>query len=329
MGRNAVSIVIWSLLLALAANAHALGPEDAREVQIRPELDRLPEELDGLQVRLWHTPHPQISVHNLTAEQLVVRDHADRPFLRLAPNNTHADLANAWFYRARRATDTPVPDDAGGPPRWRKVDSGPAFGWWDPRLRIDDRMQPPPGITGGGSHFLRRWRIPVRLGDITSDISGYFLYHPAPDGVHRAEVTSDKVLGDNVAVYPLLGKTPGLFIANHGNARFAVRGIEGEPFLRFVPGKVLVDPTSATWQQAAPDNARVPYDDSGKSRWVVIATTGGFGWHDPRVRADAGPPKNGKATPVKEWSIPVTVEEERRVVEGRTWWLPPTTGGLR
>lgn len=314
-------------LLALAATgaAQALEAEDALAVQIRPVLDRLPSELDGLLVALHQTPAPHISVHNLTDRTLTVLDHAERPYLRIGPGETHGDFANAWFHRAWRGDDGEAPSNVGGPARWHKIDTGPAFGWWDPRLRVVGELQPPPGVTGGDAKFLRRWRIPVRFGETRSDISGYFLYHPAPEGVHRVAVDEPDVLGEDVTVHPLLGDDPGVFIANLGNAKFRVPGAEGEPFLRFVPGKVLINANSATWKRAAPEDTQVPYSGPGQPRWVVISTTGGFGWRDPRVDAGDQRPDDREPAPVLEWSIPADVDGDEVEIEGETWWLPPAT----
>lgn len=319
-----------AILMALAAPcAPALEPADARPVQIRPKFDPLPDALRELTVRLHQTPQPTISVRNPTGKKLVIKDHAKRPFLRIGPTQVAADVDNAWFQRARYPEQTGGPDNSGGSAEWQTIARGNAFDWRDPRLRVRTSVALPPGVTHGASKFLERFRIPVTLGDKTSHISGYFLYQPSPKGIHRAVVADHGDVGGAVSVKPLLGPEPGLFIRNAGQQRLTIRGIEDEPFLRFEPDRVLVNAASATWQQAAPEDTDVPYDEDADRRWVRIAPTGAFGWHDPRVDAGDQEPASGEISPVQAWSVPVTIDDERYNIQGNTWWLPQVTAGLR
>lgn len=317
-------IYLTAVLLLTALPVHAAS-EDARIWQIRPSLDRLPPALDGILVRLQQTASPRIAVHNLTGDTLEVLDHGYEPFLRIGPHDTTANLASTAFHRSRYADDRPPPASAAGEPRWQRVDSGPAWAWFDPRLRVGE-LQVPELREYQDEVLVRRWAIPVRFRGEEHIISGYFLYHGAPNGLYRAHLEPDQApLAANVSLYPMAGLVPGVFIANQGNASFTVLGLNEEPFLRFVPGKVLVNRGSPSWRIAATPDAPVSYrDNSGEGpEWAVISTTGGFGWRDPRAFHDGDPPagRNAPAT-VKKWSIPVDMAGERRAIHGSTQWLP-------
>lgn len=313
-------------LIAIAALAWAgatIAADDALVWQIRPSLDPLPPELDGLLVDIYQTASPQIAVHNLTAQPLVILDRGSEAFLRIGPLEVYANFANPTFHRSRYIEEIEPPDNATGPDRWHRVSGGPAWAWFDPRLRIRG-LEVPPGPYVSTPVLVKRWAIPVRLGEVESIISGYFLYHEAPNGLYRARVPGGADLGPDVSVYPTAGLIPGLFIANRGNATFSVLGLNEEPFLRFVPGKVLVNRSSATWRVAAPEGSKVAYAPApdGQPSWVVISTTGGFAWLEPRAFYEGATPNANHPVQVKQWQVPVVFDGERKTIDGVTQWLP-------
>ncbi|MDT0619093.1 hypothetical protein RM531_11465 [Salinisphaera sp. P385] len=331
MTRNITSRLLSCLgaaALLLASPVTHAADADARVWQIRPSLDRLPPALDGLLVQLQQTASPRIAVHNLTGDTLEILDHGDQPFLRIGPHETTANLASSAFHRSRYAEDRPPPASAAGEPRWQRVDNGPAWAWFDSRLQVDG-MTVPTLREYEDEVLVQRWAIPVRFRGEEHIISGYFLYRDAPNGLYRTRLASDQAPAADVSVYPLAGLVPGVFIANRGNASFTVLGIEGEPFVRYIPGKVLVNRRSPTWRIAAPSDSPIGHEDSGGdgAKWAVASTTGGFGWRDPRAFHKGDPPADrSKPGVVGEWSIPVDVEGERTEIRGSTEWLPGHDG---
>ncbi|MDN5937609.1 MAG: hypothetical protein L0H83_03000 [Salinisphaera sp.] len=309
------------LLCAWAGTVSAA--DDALTWQIRPELDPLPPELDGLLVTLYQTASPQIAVHNLTGKPLVILDRGNQPFLRIGPYEIYANFANPVFHRSRYIEEIEPPDNASGPDRWRKVSNGPAWAWFDPRLRTAG-LKVPDGPLLENPALIKRWAIPVRLGDTKGIISGYFLYHEAPNGFYRTRLSDEGNLAPGVSVYPTAGMIPGLFISSRGNAEFTVLGMDGEPFLRFVPGKVMINRSSPTWRVAAPPDTLVPYvaSASDKATWVVISTTGSFGWLEPRAFFKGSAPDSANPVQVKQWQVPVVFADGRKTIEGTTQWLP-------
>lgn len=312
------------VLLLIALPGIAAAQSESLLWQIRPRLDPLPPELSGLLVRLYQTVSPQIAVHNLTGDPLVILDSAGQPFLKIGPYEVQANFANAAFYRSRHPEPRELPDAIGGADRWRRVSSGPAWAWFDARLRVD-LLQIPPRPRMGDPAFVQRWAIPVRLGATEAIISGYFLYFEAPQGLYRTQITGNAGLGPQVDIYPAAGRVPGLFVTNQGNATFTVLGLSGEPFLRFVPGKVLVNRSSDTWRIAAPADALAPYAASadGQPDWVVVSTTGSFAWAEPRAFYEGPPPEGAAPVEVKEWEVPILTAEGQDAITGITQWLPP------
>lgn len=330
MTRNITSRLLGCLAAAallLASPVTHAADADARVWQIRPSLDRLPPALDGLLVQLQQTASPRIAVHNLTGDTLEILDHGDQPFLRIGPHETTANLASSAFHRSRYAEDRQPPASAAGESRWQRVDNGPAWAWFDSRLQVNG-MTVPTLREYEDEVLVQRWAIPVRFRGEEHIISGYFLYRDAPNGLYRTRLASDQAPAADVSVYPLAGLVPGVFIANRGNASFTVLGIEGEPFVRFVPGKVLVNRRSPTWRIAAPSDSPIGHEESGDGpKWAVASTTGGFGWRDARAFHKGDPPADrSKPGVVGEWSIPVDVEGERTEIRGSTEWLPRHDG---
>lgn len=318
-------LLIGAITALMAWPTLALEASDARTVQVRPHLAPLPDALDELHATIYQTPQPTLSIHNPTAKRLVIKDSAYRPFLRIGPTQVAADFNSAWFHRTNFVESDKDAADIGAPPDWHAVKNGDTFVWQDLRLRIRDSMTLPPGVTGGPPKFMQSFRIPVTLGDISSAISGYFLYRPSPDGVYRTVIADHGNFSEAITVKPLVGKKPGLFIRNTGSEPLTVLGIEGEPFLRFRAGAVLLNPTSVTWKQAAPADTGAPYESEGAAHWVKVSSTGAFGWHDPRMRAQGKTTTSGQPDPVLGWSIPVVVGNNQYTIQGNTWWLPQVT----
>lgn len=323
-GRVAPGAVVGLVFFLAAWTGAASAGAAALTWQIRPKLDPLAPMLDGLEIEIHQTASPQISVHNRSGKPLLILDQGYQPFLRIGPGDVSADVANLVFHRSRYAgDDVPPPEYRPDSERWQRVSSVPTWAWFDPRLTTANLQLP------AGPHFdlpvlVKRWAIPVRLGDAEGIISGYFLYHRAPTGMYLARLSGDGQVTPDVSVYPTAEEVPGLLIVNRGNEVFTVLGMEGEPFLHFLPGKVLVNQSSATWAVAAPTVSPVGYvaDAGSEPSWVVISTTGSFGWIEPRAYYDGSTPASTNPVQVKQWQVPLLFADGRKVIEGTTQWLP-------
>lgn len=329
LARQHILFVIAGILSLAMPAAWALQATDARAVQIRPQLAPLPDALNTLDIRLHLTTPPTLGVHNPTDRSLVIRDASGHAFLSIGPDQVTADINSPWFQRARLLPADNARIAGNQPPEWRVIADGDRFAWQDLRLRIHPSMNPPAGVTRGRPKFMQRFRIPVTLGQASSHIGGVFLYHPSPSGVFRAVITDHGSFGKSISVQPLVGKSPGLLLRNRGEQPLTVVGVQGEPFLRFEPGRVLVNPASSTWQRVAPAGTDTPYQADADAHWVAISSSSAFGWHDPRMRANDATAASGEPEPVHAWNIPVVVGEQRYTIQGVTWWLPPFTAGLR
>ena len=293
--------LLFTALLLFTHASLALASNTA----LQPQLDDLPPELHGLIVEIRQTPNPQIMVYNLNPEPLTILDDSEQAFLRLDSLGIHADFAKPAFHQTRYAQPRSLPNNANGPARWRDISVAPAWAWFDARLRSS-------AATDRGD----TWRIPVTLGEKHSSISGRFVQKTSNDGIFQAQIETPTLGGvKNLSIHPLAGERPGVFIHNRGNAQFYVPGMNGEPFLRFLPGKVMINRSSATWQASAPTHTLVPYAPAsgGETEWTVMSSVGGFGWADPRVQSQS----KGES---KTWSIPLDFGGNTQVIQGNTEW---------
>lgn len=282
--------------------------EDSRP--LLPDIDPLPPALNGIMVEIRQTENPQIVVFNLTPEPLTILDDSGRAFLRLDQLGVHGDYASEAFHHSRYAEPRPLPNNAHGAPRWYAISPSPSWGWFDTRLRVpaQDKIASP-----------KRWRIPVRLGDTKTYISGHFLSAAAEHVNQRVIIRTPDIGIEQLSVHAMAGQRPGVFVHNRGMATFTVTGVENEPFLSFRPGKVMVNSHSPTWEKAAPPETPAPYTPSADKTpyWVVVSGVGGFGWADPRVQTATSPPA------LKQWVIPIQHGGMRRQIEGTTEILKP------
>lgn len=306
------AIALLCLSFGGAASAASI-----RAYTTRPVLDPLPKALDGLTVTLRQTLNPEIVLFNLTPEPLLIRGPNGHSFLRFDNRGVYANYATVMFHKSRYAEPRPLPSNAYGPARWHRLRPVQTWGWFDPRLRTT-------GDTGSA------WRIPVQLGNQHAVISGHFVKTLAPQGVYRSVVTVQPTV-EHTSVHSFIGARPGVFVHNRGSAQFDVRGENGERFLRFLPGKVLLNRSSPTWRAAAPADTKASYvPASGRSNsWTVVSATNGFGWADPRVQPAEKPPHASTPQRRKTWTIPIAIGGRTQMIKGYTEWLPADDHGLR
>ncbi len=99
---------------------------------------------------------------------LVVMGAHGQPFLRFTSAGVDANRrSTTWAEVARPGAAEPVPATDDAQPMWARVSATPSYGWIEPRAAFSGVVDDPaePGI-------VKRWQIPVRIGDRESRISG-------------------------------------------------------------------------------------------------------------------------------------------------------------
>ena len=99
------------------------------------------------------------------------------PFLRLSGAAVDANLASPTWSQVGRALGRlpKVPADAGAPPQWDRVSDGRLASWADFRSRPPDTE---PQIRSDGPIDVKRWTIPLRIGERPVEITGVTAFEP-------------------------------------------------------------------------------------------------------------------------------------------------------
>ncbi len=163
------------------------------------------------------------------------------------------------------------------------------------------------------------------------------MYRPVR-GTFEAALTSPLTPVDGVTVSVLQGRVPGLFVDNATDEVVTVTGAAGEPFVRIGPDGVEANLRSPTWVEALQAEGGAPAvaaDADARPRWSRIAKVPRYGWKEYRaLYPDDEPPedvvRSGKPTPLREWTVPMTIGGETFEVTGVTTWqpLPPEPAAL-
>ncbi|MCL7945557.1 hypothetical protein [Marinobacter sp. ATCH36] len=99
---------------------------------------------------------------------LVLMGEQDEPFLRFSSQGVEANRHSpTWANVAPAGAPSFLDNQAGAEARWAKVSDGQSYGWIEPRAAYADRVENPkrPGV-------VKRWQIPIRIGDSSSRIEG-------------------------------------------------------------------------------------------------------------------------------------------------------------
>ena len=327
---------VWFLGPLSVVHAHTGG-----DGSVRPVLDPVPEQLDGVTVQLGYSAAHQLVLSNPTSEPVEILDTDGVPFLSIGPEGVLGNLnARAWYSTNDPFGQTPVPrevqerPDSDPPPRWGRVSEEPSWGWFDHRLHPATPLTPPEVVEAGVPVDLRRWVVPVRYRGQTLELTGRIRYQPLRGGFrYRLAPGGNRVTpADGVEVALLEGRdVPGLFLSNASGREVVVLGRDGEPFLRFGPAGVEANRLSPQWVQMLRDRGEAPPDaraDPGAPpEWVVQTGQHAFPWPEPRGSFGAEEPSEdvvrvGVPVDVLEWEVPILVGGERHVIEGVTQWMP-------
>lgn len=331
----------WTCAAILATTlAATLGPLPALAHGAPPNVTAV---LDGvrppipgaLHVQVVDAGAPELLVANPTRESFTVLDRSGQPFLRISAAGVQANLASAdWYATFAPETLLQPPSDqrVGGPPRWVVASTGDSWGWYDTRIQPSaDQVSAADAKT---THPLRLadWSVPVRYGSVSALITGHFelepllgsylvLADPAPDGL---------------SVTPLQGVLPGLLLVDAVRRAVTVFGVDGRPFIRFVPAPagdstaMIVAENEGSRSYAIDHQARglappvgVPAVD-----WTTVGTGYSVSWLDPRLDPPSVPPSDaGRTSRGGSWRIPITVAGRATSLAGFFTWEPAGAAG--
>ncbi len=121
---------------------------------------------------------PTLTVRNDAPETVTVLGDAGEPFLRVSDGVDVNAASPTWIQVGRALGRLPkVPADAGAPPQWERISDGRLASWADFRSRPPDTE---PQIATDAPIDVKRWTIPLRIGDRPVDVTGVTLVRTAP-----------------------------------------------------------------------------------------------------------------------------------------------------
>ena len=128
---------------------------------------------------------PTITVRNNSAETVTVLGTDGEPFLRIA-ETVDANLASpTWTQVGRALGRTPkVVADPTAPPQWERISEGRLASWADYRSRPPDTE---PQIPSGQPIDVKRWTIPLRIGDRPVELAGVTAFEPLRPPGHGSD----------------------------------------------------------------------------------------------------------------------------------------------
>lgn len=106
---------------------------------------------------------------------LVLMGEQDEPFLRFSSQGVEANRHSpTWAGVAPAGAPSFMESKADAGAHWAKVSDGQSYGWIEPRAAYADRVEDP-----SRSGEVKRWEIPIRIGDRNSRIQGLTEWLPA------------------------------------------------------------------------------------------------------------------------------------------------------
>lgn len=128
---------------------------------------------------------PTLTVRNDSAETVTVLGADGEPFLRIS-ETVDANLTSPTWTQVGRAlgrTPRTVADPA-APPQWERISEGRLASWADFRSRPPDAE---PQITSGGPIDVKRWTIPLRIGERPVELTGVTAFEPLRPPGHGSD----------------------------------------------------------------------------------------------------------------------------------------------
>jgi hypothetical protein len=128
-----------------------------------------------------------------------------------------------------------------------------------------------------------------------------------------------------------------LLLTNGTGKQVIVKGYDDEPYLRFLPNRVVQVNERSPSKYANEDRYAlrpVPASADSKAppRWRDVSDDGSYRWFDHRIHLmeQGTPPQvkdEDKRTRIFDWSVPLTVGGEPAQALGRLEWVPASSSG--
>ncbi len=163
---------------------------------------------------------------------------------------------------------------------------------------------------------------------------------PSPSAAKDAGVVS-QLRGTDPSVGGLEIEVSGgdrfLLVRNGSGKEVVVKGYEDEPYLRFLPSRVVEENVRAPSKYANEDRyALTPLppqaNSSAKPKWRAVSRDGSYRWFDHRIHSmEKGTPPQvkdeGVRTKIFDWSVPMTVGGAQVRALGTLEWVPEQSSG--
>lgn len=99
---------------------------------------------------------------------LMLMGEQDEPFLRFSPQGVEANRHSpTWALVAPAGSPSFIDNKAGSEALWAQISDGRSYGWIEPRAGYTEMVENP-----ARSGVVKRWKIPIRIGDSRSRIEG-------------------------------------------------------------------------------------------------------------------------------------------------------------
>ncbi|MGH8529856.1 MAG: hypothetical protein ACRETN_08445 [Nevskiales bacterium] len=300
---------------------------------VRTTLNPLPETLAALRVQLHETLAAQLVIENPTGTALEILDAQGRSFLRIGPDGVRADMAALAWYQSFVPGGVPAPlaiADGAAKPRWVQVRHASSWGWFDPRLRAEQIQLTDAQRKAVESKTLGVWRIPVRYGDVHTELSGEFVYEPPLPGGFESRLTSAPELTPGLRVRLVPGAPPALLLENNSARSVTVIGAGGEPMLRFKQDRIYANLRSPSWRASGRSfNTASAQAEAATSEvlWTLVGRATRYSWLEPRAGSPQRRPSGevmraGQRRELHRWKIPVLIDQQPVSIEGVVEWVP-------
>ena len=194
--------VLGVVLLAPGASAHPRAEGFARGFQSK--VLSVQPRVAGLAITVVDGDD-RLRVENESRTELVVLGYDGEPYLRIGPDGVFRNERSPAAYLNRdRFARSAVPLEAapGAKPRWKRVNSRPAWQWHDHRIQWMG-SGPPAAVRDAprASHAIFDWRVPARLGGRPLAVTGRLDYLPPPeDGASWVLIAAVALMGAATAL---------------------------------------------------------------------------------------------------------------------------------
>lgn len=308
---RAAALVVLVLFLGAIAGS---PPAVAHEVDpaVRTVIDEVDPAVDGVVIEVGTSVTTQLLASNETDQVLEVLADTGEPFLRIGPDGVEANLASPSWYVTNQpfGAQAPAPGtDPEAPPRWGRVSTEPAWGWFDHRLHPTD-------VSGTLDDIERpTFEIPMRYGGRPLVVRGH-LEQRTTTPAFGARLTAAPDASTGLTVQLASGRAPALFARYDGDGEVVVDGAEGEPFLRLSSAGAEVNRRSGTWaftaQARQEDLGGLDVDPTAAPDWHLVDPSPSYAWLDPRAVIE----DVGEETVQRRWTVPVTVDGSAEEIAG-------------